>query len=101
MIYSLNVPATLEDVREVRLLEWHGDVGHRFEAGDLVVELETHKAVFEVRAEQIGHMRARFVEEGDWCPLDAALAVLSDEADEAVPDAPDGLARLPARFRIV
>lgn len=57
MIYLLAVPGPIEDVEEVRVLEWHGEPGHAFAAGDLIVELETHKALVEVRAGQPGVMR--------------------------------------------
>lgn len=58
MIYSLTLPMGIEDVEEVRVLEWHGEPGHQFQAGDLVVELETHKALIEVSAGQAGHPAA-------------------------------------------
>ena len=56
MIYKISVPA-VADVEEIRVLEWHGEPGHRFDSGDLVVELETHKAIVEVRAGQPGVLR--------------------------------------------
>ena len=36
------------------MLEWHGPEGHAFAPGELVVELETHKALVEVRAGHAG-----------------------------------------------
>ncbi len=97
MIYRLSVPATLEDVTSVRVLEWHGAPGSAITPGMLIVELETHKALIEVRAEQTGLLRRIDCGEGEWCPLGGALALLSDEAGEALEgDAAD----LPADFRI-
>jgi pyruvate/2-oxoglutarate dehydrogenase complex dihydrolipoamide acyltransferase (E2) component len=100
MIYSLAVPGPIEDVEEVRVLEWHGDVGRAFDVGELIVELETHKALVEVRAGQAGVLRQVLCEEGDWRPLGAPLAVLSDDPAEALPDAPDGLAVLTVQFEV-
>ena len=54
MIYQLLVPGPIKNVAEVRILEWHGAPGKVFSPGDLIVELETHKAVIEVRAGQRG-----------------------------------------------
>jgi pyruvate/2-oxoglutarate dehydrogenase complex dihydrolipoamide acyltransferase (E2) component len=82
MIYRLSVPVTLEDNSEVRILEWHVAPGEGFSVGTLLVELETHKALIEVRAEQTGVLRERHVEEGSWCPLGGVLALLSDAPEE-------------------
>jgi pyruvate/2-oxoglutarate dehydrogenase complex dihydrolipoamide acyltransferase (E2) component len=54
MIYALAVPGPIEDVEELRVLQWHGEPGTRFAAGEMIVELETHKAVVEVRARRAG-----------------------------------------------
>src|ERR1019366_1375701 len=50
MLWKLVVPGPIEDVDELRILEWQGEIGRRFDKGALIVELETHKAVVEVRA---------------------------------------------------
>jgi pyruvate/2-oxoglutarate dehydrogenase complex dihydrolipoamide acyltransferase (E2) component len=100
VLYRLIVPGTLEDVQEVRVLEWHGEPGARFAPGDLIVELETHKAVIEVRAEQPGTLRQRFADEGAWCRLEGLLAVLSDDPAEPVPASAEDLGIISARFSI-
>jgi pyruvate/2-oxoglutarate dehydrogenase complex dihydrolipoamide acyltransferase (E2) component len=100
LIYCLFVPGTFDDVREMRVLEWHGDAGTRFERGALIVELETHKAVIEVRADQPGVLRRRLLEEGAWFSLESTLAILSDDPDEPVPDSIEALDPLPVRFAI-
>ncbi len=82
MIYRLTVPLTIEQNEEVRVLEWHVAAGEGFGAGALLVELETHKALIEVRAGQPGIMRERHVEADLWCPLGGLLALTSDSADE-------------------
>lgn len=84
MIYQLTVPAAVPGVDEIRILEWHGTPGTAFAAGDLVVELETHKAVVEVRAGQPGILRELKAEPGDWRGIGLALAVFSDQPDEAI-----------------
>ena len=100
MIYSLAVPGPIEDVEEVRVLEWHGSAGRTFAVGDLVVELETHKALVEVRAGQAGVLRRIICAAGDWQALGAPLALLSDDADEALPEAVEGLTALVVEFEV-
>ena len=85
MIYMLAIPGPIEDVRELRVLEWHRTAGQAVEAGNLVVELETHKAIVEIRAGQSGTLREVLVAEGGWCAIGQPLALLSDAADEVLP----------------
>ena len=85
MIWKLMVPGTIEDVDELRVLEWHGEVGHRFAKGALIVELETHKAVVEVRAGQPGILRGILCKAGDWERIGHPLAILGDDATEPLP----------------
>jgi len=100
MIYTLSVPGPIEDVEEVRVLEWHGAVGRAFALGELVVELETHKALVEVRAGQPGVLRQILCPDGDWRAIGAPLAVLSDTADEPEPASLEGLAALAIAFEV-
>jgi pyruvate/2-oxoglutarate dehydrogenase complex dihydrolipoamide acyltransferase (E2) component len=86
MIYQLSVPAALPGIEEIRVLEWHGEPGTAFAAGDLIVELETHKAVVEARAGQPGVLREIKAPPGDWRTIGTALALFSDSEDEPLPD---------------
>ena len=86
MIYRLSVPPAVPDVKEIRVLEWHGGPGTAFATGDLIVELETHKAVVEVRAGQPGILRQINAGPGEWRGIRFSLALFSDTADEAIPD---------------
>jgi len=100
MIYKLSVPVVADDVEEFRVLEWHGVVGDKFEPDGLIVELETHKAVVEVRAGQKGLFRQIFVEDGAWCQINVPLALFSDEPDEALPEAAEGAYDLVVDFDV-
>jgi pyruvate/2-oxoglutarate dehydrogenase complex dihydrolipoamide acyltransferase (E2) component len=82
MIYRISVPRVAEDVEEIRILEWHGRPGHQFSSGDLIVEMETHKALVEIRAAQTGVLRRILAEGGDWAQLGVPIAFLSDLPDE-------------------
>ena len=82
MIYRLLVPATIEDNDAVRVLEWHAAPGDAVAAGALIVEVETHKALIEIRAVRAAVLRERLLPEGAWCPLGEALATFSDDRHE-------------------
>jgi pyruvate/2-oxoglutarate dehydrogenase complex dihydrolipoamide acyltransferase (E2) component len=100
MIYNLTVPAAVPGVEEIRVLEWHGAPGTVFATGDLIVELETHKAVVEARAGQPGVLREIKAAPGEWVGIGLTLALFTDSADEAVENggqSPD----LPIEFEII
>jgi pyruvate/2-oxoglutarate dehydrogenase complex dihydrolipoamide acyltransferase (E2) component len=99
MIYQISVPA-VADVEEIRVLEWHGDLGHQFNKGDLIVELETHKAIVEVRAGQPGVLRRILSEAGKWQGIGLPLALLSDDDNEALPEGNHAATDLPVDFEI-
>jgi pyruvate/2-oxoglutarate dehydrogenase complex dihydrolipoamide acyltransferase (E2) component len=99
MFYKISVPP-VADVEEIRVLEWHGDVGHRFNPGDLVVELETHKAIVEVRAGQPGVLRKIMSDAGNWQQIGLPLGLMSDADGEALPDGADSIIDLAVDFEI-
>jgi len=101
MIYQLQVPGPVSDVEEVRILEWHGAAGKVFAENDLVVELETNKAVIEVRAGRTSILRAILCAEGDWQRIGEALALFSDAADEPLPHDLADLAALAVAFEVL
>ena len=103
MIYQLQVPGPISDMKEIRILEWHGSIGKAFAENDLVVELETDKAVIEIRAGKAAHMRAIMAQAGDWRRIGEILALFSDSADESLPTTNDagGLSALAVEFKVV
>ena len=86
MIYRFVVPGPIEDLEEIRVLEWHRKEGTLVEAGQLLVELETHKAVVEVRPAETKVLRRFVCREGDWQAIGSPLAYFSDTPDEPLPD---------------
>jgi len=100
MIYKLLVPGPIDDVEQVRVLEWHVAPGETCTLGQLVVELETHKALVEVRAEHPAVLRSILCDSGQWVAVGAPMALLSDGADEALPDSLDALADMPLAFEV-
>jgi pyruvate/2-oxoglutarate dehydrogenase complex dihydrolipoamide acyltransferase (E2) component len=100
VIYQLVVPGPIEDVTEIRLLEWHGSLGHIFRPGDLIVELETHKALFEIRAAGTGVLRRLHCDAGEWRAFGALLAILGDDASEPIPADMKGLPQFQTEFAL-
>jgi pyruvate/2-oxoglutarate dehydrogenase complex dihydrolipoamide acyltransferase (E2) component len=100
MMYLLAVPGPIEDVEEMRVLEWHGDPGQVFATGDLIVELETYKALVEVRAGQPGVLRRILSHAGDWQGAGKPLALLSDDLEEALSETTENIAALLVEFQI-
>ena len=75
MIYKLSVSAVVPGVEEIRILEWHRDPGAAVKSGELIVELETHKAVIEIRAAQEGVLRQILAKPGDWRAIGVPMAL--------------------------
>ncbi len=100
MIFQLSVPAAVPGVEEIRILEWHHAVGAEIAAGDLIVELETHKAIIEVRAGQTGFLRQILAEAGDWRAIGRPLALFSNGVDEELPGEASVAAPMPADFEV-
>jgi pyruvate/2-oxoglutarate dehydrogenase complex dihydrolipoamide acyltransferase (E2) component len=102
MIHQFVVPGPIEDVEEIRVLQWHREEGKPFANGDLLVELETHKAVVEVRSTRPGVLRRILCREGEWRAIGKPLALLSDLPDELLPGPDEGeIPPLEVEFDIV
>lgn len=101
MIYKLIVPGAVEEVEEIRVLEWHRQEGQAVAAGELIVELETDKAVVEVRVAQPVVLRRIVRQAGEWQAVGSPLAFFSDAAGEDVPaDAAESCEPLEVEFEV-
>ncbi len=83
MIYKLVVPP-MGGVEELRVLQWHKAEGDSVDADQLLVELETDKAIVEVRSPRACVLRRIGVPQGDWAKVGPPLAFFSDTGDEAL-----------------
>jgi pyruvate/2-oxoglutarate dehydrogenase complex dihydrolipoamide acyltransferase (E2) component len=66
----------------------------------MIVELETHKAVVEVRAGRPGVLRRLLCAAGDWEKIGRPLALFSDHAGEPLPESAEEPAPLLVEFEI-
>ncbi|HEX2789661.1 MAG TPA: lipoyl domain-containing protein [Steroidobacteraceae bacterium] len=101
MLYKLVLPGPIDDLSEVRVLEWHGSPDTEFNPGDLMVELDTHKAVVEMRASSKTVLRRILIAAGEWQQVGAPLAILSDSADESLPERAEQLAQSSVTYEMV
>ena len=99
MLYKISVPQ-VADVEEIRVLEWHRQPGEAVVKGDLLVELETHKAIVEVRAAQRGFLRKILADAGNWQAIGLPMAILSESESDPVPEDAQALTDLPVDFEI-
>ncbi len=100
MIYQLTVPAAVPGVEEIRILEWHKQPGDAIATGDMIVELETHKAIIEVRADQKGILRKLLANAGDWRGIGLPVAIFSTEPNEELPADPAAATAMMVQFEV-
>ena len=84
---DIKVPAVGESITEVTLLKWTKKEGTYVERDEIIAELESEKATFEVNAEQAGTLK-RLAQEGDTILIGSILAQIDDSAAKPTSDAP-------------
>ncbi len=82
MTKPINMPKYGLQQDEGTIIEWRKKVGDRVEKGDILLELETDKAVFEYEAPEKGYLRHILAQNGDVVPVLSPIAILTDELDE-------------------
>jgi pyruvate/2-oxoglutarate dehydrogenase complex dihydrolipoamide acyltransferase (E2) component len=83
MIYQLVIPA-MGGTEELRVLQWHKAEGEAVGAEQLLLELETEKAVVEVRTPKPCVLRKIAVSQGEWALVGPPIAWLSDSVEETL-----------------
>ena len=86
MRLEIKVPPDGESISEVTLSNWVKNDGDHVEMDDVIAELESDKATFELTAEAAGTLRTT-AKEGDILPIGAV--VCSIESGEAAPAQPE------------
>ncbi len=84
---DIKVPAVGESITEVTLLKWTKKEGAYVERDEIIAELESEKATFEVNAEQAGVLK-RLAEEGDTILIGSILAQIDETAAKPAAAAP-------------
>jgi 2-oxoglutarate dehydrogenase E2 component (dihydrolipoamide succinyltransferase) len=84
---SIKVPTVGESITEVTLLKWTKPEGAWVDRDEVIAELESEKATFEVNAEQAGTLHHKATE-GDSILIGAILADIDDKATKPAGEAP-------------
>src|SRR6201995_3461629 len=78
---EIKVPPVGESISEVTLLKWLKKDGEYVDRDDVIAELESEKATFEVNAEQSGVIKL-IANEGDTLNIGAVLANIDEKAKQ-------------------
>jgi 2-oxoglutarate dehydrogenase E2 component (dihydrolipoamide succinyltransferase) len=76
---DIKVPTVGESINEVTLLKWNKNNGDYVERDEVIAELESEKATFEVNAEQAGVLKTS-AKEGDTLKIGDLLASIDETA---------------------
>ena len=77
---EIKVPTVGESINEVTLLKWNKKDGDYVERDEVIAELESEKATFEVNAEKAGIIRLASFSEGDTIKIGDLLASIDELA---------------------
>lgn len=78
---EVKVPSVGESISEVTLLKWLKKDGEYIERDEVIAELESEKATFEVNAEQAGVLKI-IAKEGDTLHIGSVLANIDESAEK-------------------
>lgn len=87
MAVDIKVPTVGESISEVTLLKWVKKTGDYVERDEVIAELESEKATFEVNAEKAGVLTTT-VAEGDSINIGDVIASIDDSAAKPQADTP-------------
>jgi len=85
MSIEIKVPTVGESISEVTLVKWHKKDGEWAERDEVIAELESEKATFELNAEQAGAIKT-IAKEGDTLNIGDVVCTIDTEA----PPPPEG-----------
>ena len=86
---EIHMPRLSDTMEEGVISSWVKNIGDKVEAGDVLLEIETDKAVMEYEAFDEGYLVKQSVSEGETVPIGEVIGVLADSPD-AVPEESGG-----------
>jgi pyruvate/2-oxoglutarate dehydrogenase complex dihydrolipoamide acyltransferase (E2) component len=78
MVTKVNFPKSGMGIDEGTVVRWLKTVGDKVEQGEILVEVETAKAIQEVQSPASGTLAEILVAEGDSVAINTSLAVIDD-----------------------
>ncbi len=97
-IIELKVPAVGESISEVTLLKWLKKDGELIERDEVLAELESEKATFELNAPESGKLKI-LAQEDEVLPIGAVVAKI--DTDVAVSHQPEIVIEKPAQIGLI
>ena len=85
MAIEIKVPTVGESINEVTLVKWHKQDGEWANRDEVIAELESEKATFELNAEQAGTIKI-IAKEGDTLKIGDVVCSIDTDAIPALPD---------------
>jgi len=76
------VPRESEEMELCQVIHWHVKKGERVKQGDMLCEVDTGKATFDIEAPAAGVVLDIFFHENEEAPLLTPLAVIGEEGEE-------------------
>jgi len=85
MATEIFMPKMTDHMEEGRIVRWRALEGQPVEAGQVLLEVETDKAVVELEAPVTGILKGIRAGEGNWVPVGQTIAFVADQG-ESLPD---------------
>lgn len=89
MATEVLMPRQGNTVESCVILEWKKEEGDSINEGDIICEVETDKAAFEVEAPASGTVLKQFFEEGDDVPVLTVIAAIGEKGEDVSSLAPE------------
>src|SRR5436853_5545808 len=81
MAIEIKVPTVGESINEVTLVKWHKQDGAWVDRDEVIAELESEKATFEINAEQAGVLKT-IAKEGDTLHIGDVVCSIDTDAQK-------------------
>lgn len=81
MIHQVIMPKQGLTMEEGIILKWHKNEGEYVEKGEVLLEIESDKAVLEIEAENTGILKKILAKPGDVIPVTETIAYIGDDED--------------------
>ncbi len=82
MAYPVIVPRESEEMELCQVIRWHVKKGERVRQGDILCQVDTGKATFDIEAVASGLLLDIFYHDNEEAPLLTPLAVIGEEGEE-------------------
>ncbi|RFU66662.1 dihydrolipoamide acetyltransferase family protein [Peribacillus glennii] len=83
-MHEVKLPKTTDEEVESLIVFWFKSEGDKVEKGDVLVEIQTEKATFEIEAEESGVLNEILVQRGDVASVGDVLATLATGVESVV-----------------